>query len=308
MQHLTIAYMTNRKEPHIDWFFDSLHRELGGNYEGISIVIVDFYHPNAFQKWKSPEESKVLGFTITSTLPKPNVWQGEHRLTKENYFAASNARNTAICYAYGSWICFVDDLSVLLPGWFKCVKEAMEQNYIALGAYKKVKNLVVENGEVKSFTEHPAGNDPRVGNLECAIPCQPNWLFGCSLVAPVEAFLEINGWPEAACDGMGYEDCVSGIALSKHGYQFRYDRRMMTYESEEHHYIEKPFIRSDPGVSPNDKSHAMLRMLENAKWFDNDFGMPTLRDLRAHVLNGGEFPVRLNPQHEWFTKRLLSEL
>lgn len=304
MQHLTIAYMTNRKEPKIEWFFDSLHRELSGNYENIRVVLVDFEVAKYGRQLKSPHEIK--DYIITS--PKPTVWQGSFRLTKENYFAASNARNTAICLAPDGWICFVDDLSVLLPGWFNCVKEAMEKNYIVLGAYKKVKNLVVEDGEVKSFAEHPAGNDPRIGNLACAIPCQPNWLFGCSLAAPVEAFLQINGWPEAACDGMGYEDCVTGIVLSKRGYEFRYDRRMMTYESEEHHYLEKPFIRSDPGVSPNDKSHAMLKMLENAKWFDNDFGMPTLRDLRAHVLNGGQFPVRLNPQHEWFTKKPLSEL
>ena len=152
-----------RPEPQIQWFLDSIRNECGGDYTGINLIVIAFH---ADEPWKSVSvvecDGEKLGDKLISYMvyqPKPCVWQGPHRLTKQDWFAASNARNTGLCYARDGWIAYVDDLSVLMPGWLNAVREAMAGNYIVLGAYKKVKNLVVENGVVRSCWEFAGGLD-----------------------------------------------------------------------------------------------------------------------------------------------------
>lgn len=314
---LTIAYLTNRKDCRIEWFFQSLANEVkrvGCGWEGIKIVVVDYW------RWYDEGNSRQFEFitkahisecpVITHVPPAPTVWQGPHRLTKEDHFDAANTRNTALCYAPDGYIVYVDDLSVLLPGWLDGVLEAQRVHYIACGAYRKVKELVVESGNIKSFTPFPAGDDPRQKLPHLHQRCPPNWMYGCSFAAPVEALLAINGQPALWCAGMAYEDAVSGEALGRHGYIFRYDPRMMTYESEELHSQNKPFRRDDPGVSPNDKSHALLDKCRGVKSFPNDFGggFTRLSGLRQHILAGGSFPIPTEPTTEWFTGKPLCEL
>src|SRR6185312_8838914 len=113
------------------------------------------------------------------------------------------------------YIAYADDLSVLMPGWLNAVREAMAGGYIAFGAYKKVKHLIVEDGIVVSCEEHQGGIDSRwPKGADHPIPCDGEWLYGCSLAGPLEAFLTINGWDEN-CDacGIGSEDTMCGIRL-----------------------------------------------------------------------------------------------
>ncbi len=328
--HLTIAYFTSRKHPAIEWFFDSLARELAGDYTNLRLIVVDFWsQPNPTHDWTQEDADSrrmkwryqtptALDFNQLNFLfvpPKSTVWQGQHKITKEDWFAASNARNTAVCLAPDGWIAFVDDVSVLMPGWLKHVREAMagDQKTVTLGAYRKVKDLVVDGGNVTSFTDHPTGHDNRYGHGkdEEGVECGGNWLYGCSLVAPVQAFVEINGWPEAWCDGLSFEDCICGIMLSKKGYKFRYVRSMMTYESEELHAQLPIMKRSDYGVSPNDKSHAVLRMAQEGDgWHPNYFGEEGVAGLRRRMLEMPEegFPIVQIPQHEFFTGTPLKDL
>lgn len=317
--HLTICYFTSRKQPMIEWFFDSLDRETKGNYEGIRLVIVDFYAWKRFgtgDRDGLPEfDDKIarLNCEVKYVTPKATVWQGEHRRTKVDWFAAANARNTAICHAPDGWIAFVDDLSVLLPGWLSRVRAAMDgpQNRITCGAYRKTRGMIVRAGEVISYTNYPPGNDNRLAHVSGDGPheCSSNWLYGCSLAAPVEAFLSINGFPEALCDGMGFEDVIAGIMMGKKGYNFVYDPRMMTFESEELHAQLPIMKRSDYGVSPNDKSHAILNIaLTGNGWHPNYFGEEGIRGLRQRILAGEPFPVERVPEHEWYLGTRLEEL
>lgn len=202
----------------------------------------------------------------------------------------------------------VDDLSVLLPGWWEAVLRSVHGNYIVLGAYKKVKNLVVEKGVIKSHEEFPSGVDSRwiIGKDNEAVETPGQHMFGCSFAGPTQAFVSVGGFPEL-CDGMGSEDYIMGIALQNKGYVFKYDRRMLTYESEEAHFEDQPFKRVDKGVSPNDKSHAALRFVQNGmKYFDNyvEGGIPTLRD---KILKGEVFPICQIPEHCWFSGESLKE-
>lgn len=329
MIHLSICYFTSRRIPCFEWFAASLNCETGGNYDGIRIIVVDFWMqpmPGDTERdaeWRRERATEFKGAIARwlpetpdfwHVAPKSTVWQGEHRRTKVDWFAASNARNTALCLAPDGWIAYVDDLSVLMPGWMKAVREAMAgpETMITCGAYRKVGNLQVSpDAQTITFEDRPSGHDGRwkYGNPDRPVSCAAAWMYGCSLVAPVEAFLKINGWPEALCDGLSFEDVICGVMLSKHGYTFQYDRRMLTLEDDDLHGQLPVMKRSDYGVSPNDKSHAVLRIAQEGDgWHPNYFGEEGIRGLRARVLAGDPFPICRIPENEWYTGALLKDL
>jgi glycosyltransferase involved in cell wall biosynthesis len=324
MSSLTIAYVTARKDCKWEWFFSSLINQILES-DDIRVIVVDSYEGTRAGLTRTNGSLPIQAqqfFGLDKLLhvrPKPNVWQGEHRLTKENWFAMANARNTALCLCETDYIAYCDDLSVLLPGWLNAVKEAMAGGYIACGAYRKVKNLVVENGEVKSFT--PFSEDCRLASAKDEVsPCTGDWLYGCSCAMPVEDLLEVGGWPEM-CDGLGSEDTTLGIVLGNAGKHLKYDKRMMTYEDEDlHHYtvgsdstwenglrVSASLKRRDKGVSPNDKSHAIVNIARGSKYFENYYegGM---RALREHVLAGNPFPICQIPDRDWYDGQLISEM
>lgn len=299
--HLTIAYMTNRRDCRAEWFYDSLQREIADFSEQLQIrtVMVDFY---ADERWGS------FGFQYHVT-PKPTVWQGKHRLTGRDYFAPSNARNTALCLAPDGWLLVVDDLSVLMPGYLKAVRQAMKEGYGVCGAYKKVNNLKVEKGQVVSRDESPSGVDSRWphGRDDTAVAIGGGQVFGCSLCLPVESLLAINGWDED-CDSMGSEDYITGLFLERSGLPLRYDRRMLTLESEELHHVEKPFLRIIK-MKPSDASWAILNQTRSGERTKSAcYYHEGLREVRRRVLAGEPFPIVTQPSHDWRDGQPLSEM
>lgn len=299
--NLTICYITSRLEPKIEWFLDSL--DLQDPQRQIKVAVIDFYAKERPDLWLEKYSPRI----IRHLPPKPCVWQGEHRLTKEDWFAVSNCRNTALCVCPDGWIAYVDDVSVLVPGWLDRVRAAHAEDRMVFGAYKKVNNLQIENGNIINYRDYSV--DSRLGNCGGKmVYCDGSWLYGCSLAGPVEAFLKVNGWPEDLCDGMGFEDVLMGIAMYNSDQKMSYDPGMMTLESEEHHHGGKVFKRSDYGQSPNDKSHAALSIARSSSTFPNSFGDGGIRALRQSILAGGEFPIKKHPEHEWFTSTPISEL
>lgn len=301
---LTIAYFTSRKDCKIEWFFDSLKRELNGR-EWPKVLVIDFWHSS-----RAPLQFPGPPNKLLHMAPKPTVWQGPSRATSQDWFAASNARNTALIYADDGWLAHADDLSVLMPGWLNAVSEAMDANEIVYGAYKKVLELKVENGNVTHHVENPAGVDSRwrSGRDNGPVKASGSWCFGCSLAMPVEALLKVNGWDED-CDGMGSDDSVLGILLGKAGFNFRYDRRMLTFESEEGHHTEPAFRRTDKGVSPKDKSHALIALAMSKKTRGTCYtGSGNLRELRAIAKRGDQLPPLRGPAKDWFDGQPISEM
>lgn len=296
---LTVAYITFRKENRIEWFVESLERELKITPMDYSVVVVDYHQQSRASLFKN----------VHYTPPKPSVWQGEHRLTSKDYFAAANARNTALCYAEDGWIAYVDDLSILMPGWLTAIQRAMSENYIALGAYKKVKNLaLIDDPERAKYEPFEPGVDSRWkhGGSE-PVRAGGSWMYGCSVAMPVEALLSVNGWMED-CDSLGSEDYCTGIALEKAGYSFRYDRSMLTLESEEGHHTEPSLPRFDKGVSPNDKSHAILaRVMKDKHPMSPDYIGGGIRAERNRVLRGMPFTIPTEPSRDWYDGTPLSE-
>lgn len=308
--HFTVCYITHRKEPMVEWFLDSFHRECGGDYSNIKLVLIDFW-AQPVDDWTQADvdtrkalfASKARG-PFFHIPPKPTVWQGQYRLAKINYFAASNARNTGLCMAPDGYLVYADDLSVLLPGWWAQVKLCAENSWIGLGTYDKVLNLVVENGEVKSFDPHPHGEDTRRRHCKDSSPLavSGSWMFGCSVAIPTEVLLNINGFDED-CDSMSGEDYIAGIMMEKQRtHKFVFLPQMKTLESEERHFIEAPFpriIKPTHKLSPyKDSSHVILNQVihGNRNIAPNYQVMRETRDL---VLRGEPFPIIQCPQHDW---------
>lgn len=314
--HLTIVYLTGRLEPKIEWFLETLSQQTGSSMAGIRLVIVDFYAEAEGRKaWLLNKLAQTIGtsFDWVHTPPKPTVWQGPHRLTKEDYFAIANTRNTGLCLAPDGWIAYVDDLTVLIPGWLEAVWAAMRQGYIACGAYKKVLDLKLDNG-APSYRPFPTGLDSRWNQVHgnSPVPVGGTWLYGCSSAMPVEALLQINGWDEDTdCCGMGGEDYVCGIMLERLGqYQFRYDRTMLTLESEELHHVGpvlKRTIEKLPGRE--DASQIILKMvLKGRNIAPNYFPPGGIRAERERVLKGEPFTITQCPEHSWYSHRPLRDL
>lgn len=260
---ISIVYVTGRRVPKWEWFVESLCSqttpEQRDNFElifvdsqlwakGVSWPITDygdtpdgisfdgiFYHDAT-----RLAELYVLvngRFKYRHIPPLPSAWQGAFRQTSKDWFCAGNSRNTAAVVASNPYLVFVDDLSVLMPGWFDQVLHADQDGYVVCGAYKKVKKLKVSPvGAVESFEEYPGGVDSRWshGSDSGIVPWHGSGLFGCSFGVPLEAMLEVDG-NDRACDAAGAEDYDLGIRLERAGYAFFYNRNMLTLESEEDH-------------------------------------------------------------------------
>lgn len=301
MDHLTICYYTSRKHPRLDWFFDSLKSppqtvSLSGC--PLRIVVVDFwkyYRDELFRELLAQNNA-------LHVLPKPNVWQGEHRIPKEQWWAIANARNTGLCYAPDGWISWVDDRSVLIPTWFQALREAMKGGYAVAGAYEKRKGMVVEGGIIRDMGEL-MGADPRHGRGQRPVPAPGSWWFGGTSALPVAWALAVNGVDET-CDGLGLEDNLFGAMLANNRFPIKYDPRMKVIEDRTPEQSEQIFRRTDKGVSPKDKSHALVDKLQGLKRAVHEWD---ITDVRRRVLAGEPFPIPTGPTHDWWDGQPLSE-
>jgi hypothetical protein len=284
---LSICYTTARQDPCFQWFFDSLANQMD-DHDDIKIIIVDFLADK-----RNKEAYETHGFDIKWIEPKPNIFQGKHRVTKDDWWAVANSRNTAFCVCETEWIAFLDDRSVLLPSWLDAVKKAMAGNYIVAGSYEKRSRMVVENGFIKGF-EKLIGADPRLKQCPGGMKnCHHSWFFGCTSAMPLAVALDVNGFEEG-CDSLSMEDSIFGLNLRNAGYQLTFDPNMRMIEDRTEgettsgHDMGGVMKRTDKGVSPNDKSHAALKRFGTRK--RTEF-TPDLKTIRADLANGLGFPV-----------------
>ncbi len=321
MMKITIAYFTARNDPKIEWFFRSLKRECKGDYADLDLIIVDFHAEEhgrreafyaicSMEMGRQPEEN-----WYRHVCPKPCAWQGKYKKTKNEHFAASNARNTAFALCRTDYIACVDDLSVLMPGWILQLQHGAQHRYLALGAYKKVINLDVDAQGNAHYEQFPPGVDSRWNNGSDTgiVAAAGSWLFGCSFGIPLESALRANGFDEA-CDGQGAEDYDFGIRIERTNIKIFYNRNMLTLESEELHHSpgNQKFIREMKMMKWENydlgSDHVMLRKVQNEYnrcWTTkNDFN---LREMRQKVLAGEPFPIPTITT-DWRTGKPLSEI
>ena len=305
---ISIGYITARQNPRFDWFFDSLRRQ-----EGLArvkqVIVVDSLCCDGPRKDEFISASRGFDFTIEWVRPKPSVWSGPHRLTKQDWWSASNQRNTWLCMATQPWSVALDDRCVLTDSWLPTISEAISENAAVFGSYEKRVGMVVKNGVI---TEPGTviGRDGRAAvceQQEKTMPfrrCPPEWSYGCTLAFPTAWGLEINGWDET-CDGAGFEDCFFGQMLANCGKRIRYDYRMKIIEDRTPSDSEMAPVKRDKGISPNDKSHALLAMLRGLKRSKHQWD---LTSLARHVQAGGPWPIPTEPTHDWYDGQPLSEM
>ncbi len=293
---LTIAYITSRKEPKIEWFFDSLRLQTDEDFSGIKMICVDTF---------SADRTKFNIF-CEYRRPKPTIWQGEHRITKEDWWAKSNAMNTAIILCETEWIAFVDDRCVLAPEWLQCVKDAMEGNYAVVGSYEKRSNMKVENGVITDMGEclgidvRPQWGEPRVTR---------DW-YGGSCALPLEWCLDVNGFSEDLCDSLGSEDSMFGITLRNSNFPMKFDSRMRIIEDRTQSEIDGALKRADKGVhlGTNAKSWAIVKAFHQKTDSQNSFDIRQHRN-RVHI--NGEDLWSIGPyasHYDWYDGQPISEM
>lgn len=336
---LAIAYVTNRANPRFEMFCDSLAAQTTPEQRrDLQVVFVDgqLWYPGV--KIQATQPSIALGhpfyhvpqrrfdletvvrkrFDFLHIPPKPCLYQGPFRLTSRDFFCASNTRNTAIIAARGDYLVCVDDLSVLMPGWFAQVMHAAESGYCVCGAYKKVLELDATDPMNAKFKEFPAGIDSRWsrGSDTGIVPWTGAGLFGCSFGARVEDLLRIDG-SEPGCNGGAGEDFDMGIRLERAGVKIFYNRNMLTLESEEGHHDgailprERRIVKREnlPAaydsweVHNQEEKYYSDHVLLNRVRYETDRITPLLpeglRAIRAEFLASGMVPIPTGPTTDW---------
>lgn len=298
---LTVAYVTSRHEPMFQWFFDSLANQIDA-HDKIKVIIVDLWKDK-----RNQEAYDLHGLEVKWVEPKPTIWQGKHRITKEDWWAMSNARNTAICLCETEWIAFLDDRCVLLPSWLGAVKKAMAENYIVVGSYEKRSKMVVERGFIKGF-EKLIGKDPRLMQAPNGKKHAPHsWFFSCTFAMPLETILSINGFEEGA-DSLSAEDSIMGCHLRNSGHTITYDVNMRMVEDRTEGECGPNMRRESKEKHPNDindKGHAALHRFGSKKHteFTTD-----LKTIRLVLSGGGAFPLPSQNKHlDWFDSQPVEE-
>lgn len=296
---ISVAFITARKAPCFSWFLDSLYRQVKAG-DAIEVLIVDFY-AQACDGWTNDDvkrrqdevmEANNKRFQCIWMPPKPTVWQGPARYPKHNWWAASNARNTAICMASGDFFACVDDRLVLGENWLEGVRAAEKGKYVAVGAYEKRTGITVENGVIK-HAGIVTGEDNRLQyvkqhyrHLKNPYSCPGEWFYSASFALSMEWELKVNGFDET-CDSSGGEDSIHGLMLQNNAFPIFYDTRMMVIEDRTPEFLGETMIRKDKGRSPEDKSHALLARLRGHKRSQHPWD---IRTIRTNVQRGVPWP------------------
>lgn len=296
MKHsLTICTITGRLQHEWQWAKDAIMHQLRSEDDGqITLKLISSQYP--------------ISHLPSAVGPKPTLWQGPHKITSQEWWAASNARNTGLCLAKSEWIAFLDDRCVPAPSWMEAVREAMDGGYMVFGSYEKRHGMKVENGRIiEPGTLNSMDNrweHMEQHQLPNPYPCTGNYCYGCSIAMPLDWALQIGGFEEAM-DGMGFEDVIFGLMAQNNGYPMRYDMRMHVVQDRTPGLTGITYRREDRGVSPNDKSHRALELFGTAK---NTSNRHFLLQSRAAVQRGEPFPPLYTSRQDWWDGADIAEL
>jgi len=272
---ITICFITAREYPQLDWLISGLADQAKKRDE-IELIVVDALGRSATEigYYPIPAITKLV-----ETRPKPTIWQGPHRITAHDFFANANARNTAIVLCTTSYICFLDDRCKLDPGWFEAVR-----------CGEKKRDAVLCGSYAKHWSGGISMDNRRASKPQGQKRCLPEWSYGCNLALPLRWALKVNGFEEG-CDPVGVEDCVFGQMLGNAGYRADFVAEMSVQQdrNDPRGYLHPPkFPRQDKGLSPNDKSNALIdRFCKRSR---TEF-TPDLNRLREVLARGEAFPL-----------------
>jgi hypothetical protein len=314
---LTIAYLTFRLRPRFEWFCSSLAREFrstpGVPPDEVQVVVIDGRLWYDSQRGEELVKAAAGRIAFEHHPPKPSPWQGPSRQTQRDYFCAASVRNTAFAYSKAPHIAFVDDLSVLLPGWLEAHLKAARDGHVLAGTTCKNRSIVVsDDGTIVSYDTFPPGQDGRIKLVaQDGQACTGQWLYGGTFSVPLAYALAVNGQDEVH-DTIGGEDYDFGIRLERAGAAIKISKSCGTFEDEDGHHSEASVIRLDkpwPGpdgpYSSNFLLNKLLREKERFWTVGNDY---KLRDVHEHMPAGLGFPKVASDLKHWVDSQLLSEM
>lgn len=287
--NLTVAVITARAHPMLDRLADGLI-SMAAPADQVEILIVDF-HERSPAALGVPELVSADGHaTIRCRVvpPKPNPWQGPHRVTKRDLHAIANARNTAIVYARHDYLAFLDDRVTLGAGWLDEIRhgEATRCSAIAGAIYKTRDGGGIEDDHRRK--DRPGAK----AKGRTIFGASGGYLFGGNFSLPLEWLLAVNGHEEAT-DPIGCQDFVLGHMLVASG-------RRVDYVPSANVYLERsPRSAASPtGIEAEHPfprlrgDRSMLSVLRE-KYGPNrrTVGTPDLTALRSLVQAGEPMPV-----------------
>jgi hypothetical protein len=293
---LTIAFITARREPLLSALTDSLVPQLAAG-DAISLLVIDALG----------RELAELGCTYVerfrvarSMRPKPNLWQGPHRIAPRDLFANANARNTALVHCEDDYIAFVDDRTTLDISWLSEVRRG-ERERAAVLCGPVDKHLSGQD----AITWGPISYDSRAKQAPDGRPnCGGSWCFGANFCLPLEWALEVNGCEEG-CDPVGCEDYIFGCMIQNAGHRIDFVTKMGVQQDRKGTIHAEEFPRVGRGVPGyHDKSQTLTRRYRDLR---RTIDTPDLRVLRELVQRGQPLPVPdPNVEHrDWFDQSLI---
>ena len=319
---ITVAYITARPEPRLEWFFDSLLR--CHRVEEVSQIIIVDHFAQECDGWTQADVTRTTNSVMRAAgrlagitqhvPPKPNVWSGKYRLTPRNWWSKPEFINTALCLCKNDFIAYLDDRCVLMPTWLDAVVEAKEKNYVVCGTYEKRSGMVVSNGRITTAGELTGSDSRMTGETDMfrRRKCSGEWMFGCTYALPVEWMLQVNGCDES-WSSVGMEDTHFGRMLENNGFPIYHDARMKMIEdrtpqekdpTSRTHDMKRDSKEKHPH-DKNDKTHTLIRKLWNKKGAENLWNLGVVRQ---NVLAGGSFVIPRHPTHDWFDNQPLKEM
>lgn len=288
---MTLAFITAREDPMLPMLLDSLEPQLRPGDE-ISLLVIDALSRTRAELGCAASR-RLAHFDVEA--PKPNVWQGRHRVTPHDFFANANARNTAIGYCRTEYIAFIDDRARLESQWLEVVRTGeRERASVLCGPYDK-------HEDTHLSIDHRRQHAPR-GKRDCS----GSWAFGGNFALPLEWLLEVNGCEEG-CDPTGAEDYILGLMLQNAGHRLDFVVEMSIQQDRHGDVHPAAYPRLDKGISPDDRSHAINRRFGVRS--HTEF-TPNLRELRAHLGAGESWPIpdTAFPHRDWYDRGLISEM
>ena len=309
-----IAFVTGRKEPRLEWVIDALEQQVQAG-DDLTLIVID-----AIAAWPAARRDvSELGYRPMPAIgrvihipPKPNPWQGPHRIIDREGWGMANARNTAFiaCPPDVEYIAFLDDRARPGPSWLDAVRRGdRRRDAVLAGAYEKTESTDAEGGTTlvhdHRLKHHPGG-----------LPnCGGGWLYGCTFAMPLAWALEVNGFEEGT-DGLSLEDCIFGLMLGNRHHRIDYvpslfvsqDRTIGNTSTKGGFYAAR-----DKGISPNDKSHAALARFRKRNRTTPEFtaDLAQLRE-RFHATGGDyhrtEWPLPDPNMVDWYDGQPIRDL
>lgn len=291
--NLTVAYITGRAEPHVEWALQAIADQRTPT-DVIDFIIIDALGRSCealagARSWSHAVQD------LRAVSTRPNIWQGKHRVTSHDWWAKSHAANTALCLAKHDYIAFLDDRAMLGGGWLETVRQGnRKRKSVLAGTYEKI-----EDGDRK-VVDHRIQASP-TGKLDCG----GSWLYGCTFALPTNWALDVNGFEEGL-DGLGAEDVVFGFNLVNAGHKIDFVPSLFVQLHRPSRSLTPVYRRTDKGTSPLDKSNAALGRFSKRK--RTEF-TPDLRAMRAELARGGTFPIPNSSDYrDWYDGGLIREM